>query len=96
VERQAIAQALAPGFLREHNPVVRHTVLRRRRTLEDAGLLERVAVAIHPAPDAPGGAYPGVGFEGLGLLTNHPFDLAYVAAEAFTAALHSRRRLRGS
>ena len=23
----------------------------------------------------------GVGFDGLGLLTNHPFDLAYQAAE---------------
>ena len=32
-------------------------------------------------------AYAGVGFSGLGLLTNHPFDLAYQAAEAFTAAL---------
>ena len=38
LEQQALGQALAPGFLREHNPVVRHTVLRRRQTLEDAGL----------------------------------------------------------
>jgi len=90
LQQQAIAQALAPGFLREHNPVVRHTVLRRRITLEDAGLLERVGVAIHPEPDAPRDAYRGVGFEGLGLLTNHPFDLAYRAAEAFTAALKQR------
>ena len=30
-----------------------------------------------PSPDAPATAYPGVGFSGLGLLTNHPFDLAY-------------------
>ena len=87
LEQQAIAQALVPGFLREHNPVVRHTVLRRRATLEEAGLLERVAVDIHPAPDAAGDAYSGVGFDGLGLLTNHPFDLAYRAAEAFTSAL---------
>lgn len=87
LEQQAIAQALAPGFLSEHNPVVRHTVLRRRMTLEDAGLLERVGVAIHPDPNAPSDAYRGVGFEGLGLLTNHPFDLAYLAAEAFTAVL---------
>jgi len=87
LEQQAIAQALAPGFLREHNPVVRHTVLRRRSTLENAGLLERVGVSIYPEPDAPADAYGGVGFEGLGLLTNHPFDLAYQAAEEFTAAL---------
>jgi superfamily II DNA or RNA helicase len=95
LEQQAIAQALAPGFLREHNPIVRHTVLRRRKTLEDAGLLERVGVVIHPDPDAPGNAYPGVGFAGLGLLTNHPFDLAYRAAEAFTAALKRRTKYAG-
>lgn len=87
LEQQAIAQALAPGFLREHNPIVRHTVLRRRATLEDAGLLERVGVSIHPDPDARQDAYRGVGFEKLGLLTNHPFDLAYQAAEAFTETL---------
>ena len=95
LEQQAVAQALAPGFLREHNPVVRHTVLRRRKTLEDAGLLERVGVAIHPDPNAPTGAYPGVGFEGSGLLTSHPFDLAYHAAEAFTAALKQRTKAAG-
>jgi superfamily II DNA or RNA helicase len=92
LEQQAISQALAPGFLREHNPVVRHTVLRRRKTLEDAGLLERVGVEIHPDSNAPSGAYPGVEFEGSGLLTNHPFDLAYRAAEAFTVALKKQTR----
>ena len=89
------AQALAPGFFREHNPVVRHTVLRRRQTLEEAGLLERVGVDVHPDPDAPATAYPGVGFNGLGLLTNHPFDLAYQAAEAFTTALKKRTKAAG-
>jgi SNF2-related domain len=29
LEQQAVGQALAPGYLREHNPIVRHTVLRR-------------------------------------------------------------------
>jgi hypothetical protein len=86
LEHQALGEALALGFLREHNPIVRHTVLRRRRTLEDAGLLERVGVEVHPDPQAPAGTYPGVAFEGLGLVTNHPFDLAYRAAEGFTEA----------
>lgn len=95
LEQQAIAQALAPGFLREHNPIVRHTVLRRRQTLEEAGLLEEVGVDIHPDPDAPATAYTGLGFSGLGLLTNHPFDLAYQAAEAFTDALQKRTRAAG-
>jgi superfamily II DNA or RNA helicase len=95
LEQQAIGQALAPGFLRTHNPIVRHTVLRRRRTLEDAGLLDRVGVAIHPDPDAAADAYVGVGLEGLGLLTNLPFDLAYRAAEAFTVALKLRSKAAG-
>lgn len=95
LEQQAIAQALAPGFLREHNPIVRHTVLRRRKTLEDAGLLEKVGVDIHPDLEAPATAYTGVGFSGLGLLANHPFDLAYQAAEAFTDALTKRTRAAG-
>lgn len=95
LEQQAIGQALAPGFLREHNPVVRYTVLRRRQTLEEAGLLERVGVNIHPNPEAPAATYGGVGFSGLGLLTNLPFDLAYQAAEAFTAALKKRTKAAG-
>ncbi len=95
LEQQAVGQALAPGFLREHNPIVRHTVLRRRQTLEDAGLLEKIGVDIYPDPDASATAYVGVGFSGLGLLTNHPFDLAYQAAEAFTGALRKRTKVAG-
>ena len=95
LEQQEVAQALAPGFLREHNPVVRHTVLRRRQTLEQAGLMERISVDVHPDPDAAATAYSGVKFSGLGLLTNHPFDLAYRAAESYTAALQKRTRAAG-
>ena len=50
---------------------------------------------VHPNPTSPLGAYSGVGFEGLGLLTNHPFDLAYQAAEDFTALLQQRSRAAG-
>jgi hypothetical protein len=57
---------------------------------EEAGLLEPTAVSVHPDPNS-GATYPGVGFDGLGLLTNHPFDLAYQAAEAFTDALQQRK-----
>ena len=52
-EQQTVLQTLAPGYYREHNPIVRHTVLRRRQTLEEAGLLEQVAVDIHPHPQHP-------------------------------------------
>ena len=95
LQQQAISQVLAPDFLQEHNPVVRFTVIRRRETLEEAGLLEKIGVDIHPNPDAPATAYYGVGFNGLGLLTNHPFDLAYHAAEDFTEALRKRNRAAG-
>jgi ERCC4-related helicase len=70
-------------------------VLRRRQTLEDAGLLERIGVDVHPDAEAPTGAYSGVEFSGLGLLTNLPFDLAYRAAEAFTVALQKRTKAAG-
>jgi superfamily II DNA or RNA helicase len=90
-ERQVLLATLAPGFYREHNPILRHTVLRRRKTLEEAGLLEPTAVSVHPDPNS-GAAYPGVGFDGLGLLTNHPFDLAYQAAVDFTDVLQQRKQ----
>jgi DNA-binding Lrp family transcriptional regulator len=93
--QQEIGQTIIPGFLRENNPILRHTVLRRRQTLEDAGLLERIGVDIHPDPNISATAYTGIGFNGLGLLTNHPFDLAYQAAEAFTDALKKRTRAAG-
>ena len=82
-EQQNLAATLADGYFQEHNPFLRHIVLRRRQTLEAAGLLERIAVEVHPAPNGLVN-YGELPFEGQGLRTNHPFDLAYQAAEAFT------------
>lgn len=95
LEQQALGEALDPAFLKEHNPVVRHTVLRRRQTLENANLLEKVGVEVHPNLQASATAYVGVGFNGLGLMTNLPFDLAYKAAEKFTEALQKRTNAAG-
>lgn len=94
-EQQTLLHTLEPGYYREHNPIVRHTVLHHRRTLEEAGVLDKIAVDIHPDPLQPAHAYADVGFAGLGLLTNHPFDLAYQAAEDFTTALQHRTRAAG-
>ena len=44
----------------EHNPVVRHVVLRRRKTLEEAGLMKPVAVQIHPRENEPVHRTPGI------------------------------------
>lgn len=95
LEQHAISQTLAPGYFQQQNPIVRHTVLRRRQTLEEMGLLEKVGVDVHPDPHAPANAYPGVRFNGLGLRTNYPFDRAYEAAEAYTAELQKRTRAAG-
>lgn len=95
LEQQAIAAALDPNFFQEHNPILRHTVLRRRQTLEEAGLLEKVGVDIHPNPHAPGTEYQGIDFIDQGLLTNYSFNLAYAAAEDFTRALQKRTKSAG-
>jgi hypothetical protein len=36
------------GFFQRHNPIVRHVVLRKRKVLEEAGLLQRVGVDLQP------------------------------------------------
>lgn len=94
-EQQSVAQTLEPGFYQNHNPILRHTVLRRRQTLEEMGLLDKVAVDVHPLPNASSSMYPGLNFSGLGLMTNHPFDLAYAAAENFTDELRLRSKSAG-
>lgn len=82
-------------FFKNNNPVLRHTILRRRDVLEDMGLLERVSVDVHPDPKAPLGSYPGLTLDGLGLMTNLPFNLAYQAAEEFTSLLGQRTKAAG-
>lgn len=82
-------------FFKNNNPILRHTVLRRRDVLEDMGLLERVGVDVHPDPKAPLGSYPGLTLDGVGLMTNHPFNMAYQAAEEFTTLLSQRTKAAG-
>lgn len=90
--QEEIRQTLDGSFFKDNNPLVRHTVLRRREFLEEKGFLEKIEVSIHPDSKLGNGAYPGQNFAGLGLLTNHFFDQAYQAAEAFTKALGERVR----
>lgn len=93
--RAELADALAENrdgltFFQRNNPILRHTVLRKRSTLEQMGLLDRIAVDIWPRE---GERLPM--FEGLGLLTSAEFDGAYRAASEFTAALRKRTRSAG-
>jgi superfamily II DNA or RNA helicase len=83
------------SFFKNNNPVLRHTILRRRDVLEDMGLLEKVAVDVHPDPKAPLGTYPGLALDGIGLMTNLPFNRAYEAAEEFTKLLGLRTKAAG-
>jgi superfamily II DNA or RNA helicase len=78
------------GFLGRHNPILRHTVLRKRATLEEMGLLDKIAVDIWPAEHDP---LPM--FKGLALPTSADFDVAYAAAKEFTAAMRKRVRSAG-
>ncbi len=77
-------------FFQKNNPIVRHVVLRRRKTLEDAGLIPRIPVDIHPRL----GSAPAM-FDGIGLRTSNAFDIAYEATEKFTQAFAKRQKAAG-
>jgi len=77
------------GFIPRNNPILRHTVLRKRATLEDMGLLDRIAVDIWPSEHE---RLPM--FEGLALHTSAEFDVAYAAAKDFSTAM--RRRVKSA
>lgn len=82
-------EAGVPGkgidFFRYHNPLGRHVVLRRRKTLEDAGLMRKIAVDIHPGR----GADRSI-FDGRAIQTPHFYDQAYEMVEQFSKTLSSR------
>jgi hypothetical protein len=78
------------GFLQRHNPILRHTVLRKRATLEDMGMLDRIAVDIWPSENE---RLPM--FEGLALQTSSEFDVAYAAVKDFIARPAGAGQIRG-
>jgi superfamily II DNA or RNA helicase len=89
--RDALAsKASGLAFFQRHNPIVRHVVLRKRRSLEDMGLLKRIAVDVFPSAQR-----PQPGFAGRALVTSSAFDEAYKCATAFGAALRKRNRSAG-
>jgi len=77
-------------FQRE-NPLVRHIVLRKRQQLEDAGLLAKVGVDVHPEREQvlEQRAFDAL-FEGKALRTSEDFRQAYGEARAFGKALAKR------
>lgn len=77
-------------FQRE-NPVVRHVVLRKRTSLEDAGLLTKVGVDVHPDRQLIRDTrWFDALFEAKALRTSEPFREAYHEARMFGKALAKR------
>jgi superfamily II DNA/RNA helicase len=80
----------APFFQRE-NPLVRHVVLRKRVSLEDAGLLSKVGVNLHPDRQLVGEPQSfDVLFEAKALRTSEDFREAYREARTFGKAIGRR------
>lgn len=79
------------SFFQRENPVVRHVVLRKRQQLEDAGLLTRVGVDVHPdrALAKEPRAFDAL-FESKALRTTEDFREAYGQARLFGKALAKR------
>ncbi len=73
------------AFLQLNNPILRHTVLRKRQMLEELGLIDKIPVDIWPSTKEPLGI-----FDGNGLPTTPEFDRAYEAAMDFTSAIKRR------
>lgn len=81
------------GFLQHQNPVVRHVVLRRRKSLEEAGLMKPVAVEMHPRepePDRRTRNYFGA--TGRAVETSQTLREAYEEAERYTTAMMARNK----
>jgi superfamily II DNA or RNA helicase len=86
-------ESLDKDFFKQHNPILRHTVLRKRKELEEQNLLEKVGVDIHPRQNNLS-QYFGQ-FDKLGISTNNPFMVAYEQAEKFSKLLAQRTRSAG-
>jgi hypothetical protein len=79
------------SFFQRENPLVRHVVLRRRARLEEAGLLDRVGVDVHPDRQRTRDRQAfDVLFEARALRTREDFREAYGEARRFGRTLARR------
>jgi superfamily II DNA or RNA helicase len=79
------------SFFQRENPFVRHVVLRKRATLESQGLLDKIAVNIHPEEGLVADRHRfNALFQGIALRTTPDFDRAYEEARAFGRVLAKR------
>lgn len=78
-------------FFQRENPFVRHIVLRKRTSLEDAGLLTKVGVDVHPERNLARELQSfNALFEAAALRTSEHFREAYREARLFGKALAKR------
>ena len=76
------------NFFQRENPFIRHIVLRKRVTLEDANLLPRIGVDLHPDRYLAKDEHQfNTLFEGKALRTSEDFRQAYAEARNFGKAL---------
>lgn len=81
------------SFFQRENPLVRHVVLRKRQQLEDAKLLARVGVEVHPERSRVKDQRDfDMLFEGKALRTSVDFREAYDQARAFGKVLAKQGR----
>lgn len=81
------------SFFRRENPFVRHVVLRKRSTLEDKGLLKKIAVDLHPSEDLSRDTVSfNALFEGKAIRVSEDFRQAYNEARNFGKILGRRGR----
>lgn len=93
MQEMGLPSALERDFFRLNNPLVRHVVIRKRKELEDRGLLDRVGVHTHPLPGKE--QLYASRFVSLGIPTNTPFEVAYEKAEEFSRLLRNRTQSAG-
>jgi superfamily II DNA or RNA helicase len=86
VDDRLLGKRQGLGFFQRQNPMVRHTVLRKRTTLEERSLLPKIAVDLHPSTEDASKSF----FDGVALLTSPSIDGAYQAAQAFSDLLRKR------
>jgi len=93
VKSMWLSECLMPDFFIQNNPVLRHTILRKRKQLEEDGLLEKIGVNTHPVLRK--SHLYQARFVGLGIPTNTPFEVAYAKAVEFSTLLHVRTKAGG-
>ncbi len=79
------------SFFQRENPLVRHVVLRKRTTLEERGLLDKIAVNVHPESGLVKDPHRfNALFQDIALRTTPDFDRAYQEAREFGSVLAKR------